>query len=78
MNDDLLSKIKTERNAWAEAAAQHLRNEEYYKGLLIQIGEMLGHKAYISDDGTVHDHVLCAKVPELIKELINELDSRNY
>lgn len=52
---------------WCEAAAQHLRNEEYYRGLVVKIGEMLGPDAYISDDGSVQQDVLCAKVPELVR-----------
>jgi len=51
---------------WKETAAQHLRNEEYYRGLLIQIGEMLGEEAYIADDGSKQQDVLCAKIPELV------------
>ncbi len=67
--------------AWYDTAAQHARNEEYYRGLLIKIGEILGPEAYISDDGSVQDHVLCAKVPDLViqrleavKELLHEID----
>ena len=54
---------------WYDTAAQHARNEEYYRGLVIQIGEMLGDEAYISDDGSVQQDVLCAKVPELVRAL---------
>jgi hypothetical protein len=34
--------------------------------MVIKIGAMLGPDAYISDDGSVQDSVLCAKVPELV------------
>lgn len=56
--------------AWHDTAAQHCRNEEYYRGLVIKIGEMLGPEAYISDDGSVQQDVLCAKVPDLVANLI--------
>lgn len=59
-----------QRNGWCDTAAQHLRNEEYYRGLVIKIGEMLGPDAYVSDDGSIQDSVLCAKVPELIARLV--------
>lgn len=49
---------------WYDTALQHHRNEEYYRGLVVQIGEMLGEAAYTSDDGTRQEDVLCAKVPE--------------
>ncbi len=59
-----------ERDNWVETAKQYARNQEYYRGLLVQIGKMFGKKAYISDDGSIQEDVLCAKVPELVKELI--------
>ncbi len=55
---------------WYETAAQHCRNEEYYRGLVQEIGAMLGPRAYTANDGKVHDTVLCAKVPELVRELL--------
>ena len=59
-----------ERNNWCDTAAQHCRNEQYYRGLVIKIGEMLGRDAYVSDDGSVQEDVLCAKVPELVARLV--------
>lgn len=52
---------------WMESAAQFHRNEEYYRGLVEQIGEMLGDAAFTDDGGELHDSVLCAKVPELVR-----------
>jgi len=52
--------------AWYETAAQMSRNSDYYRGLVVQIGKMLGEEAYISDDGSVQEDVLCAKIPELV------------
>jgi len=51
---------------WESIAAQERRNTEYYRGLVISIGKMLGEESYISDDGSVQQDVLCAKVPELV------------
>lgn len=56
--------------AWYETAAQMHRNECYYRGLVVQIGKMLGDAAYISDDGSRQQDVLCAKVPELVRKLV--------
>ena len=58
--------------AWWETAAMAFRNADYYRGLMIEIGKMLGDEAYISDDGSRQDEVLCAKVPELVKRLLNK------
>lgn len=58
---------------WRDTAMQHHRNEEYYRGLVIRIGAMLGPDAYTSDDGSVQQDVLCAKVPELVAALIEKV-----
>jgi hypothetical protein len=57
---------------WYETAAQHARNEEYYRGLVQEIGAMLGVDAFISDDGSVQEDVLCAKIPELIRTRLSQ------
>ena len=54
---------------WYDTAAQHCRNEDYYRGFIQEIGAMLGEEAFISDDGSVQQDVLCAKVPELVRAL---------
>lgn len=59
-----------ERNGWADSAAQFSRNEDYYRGLVVKIGEMIGDAAFTDDAGQLHDTVLCAKVPELVAEMI--------
>ena len=51
---------------WYDTAAQMSRNADYYRGLVEKIGKMLGKEAYISDDGSVQEDILCAKVPELV------------
>lgn len=52
---------------WYDTAAQFSRNADYYRGIVQEIGAMLGDEAFISDDGSVQDSVLCAKVPELVR-----------
>ena len=66
-NPDTLEQAIRERNGWIESAAMFYRNEEYYRGLVDQIGEVLGAEAFTADDGVVHDSVLRAKVPELVR-----------
>lgn len=63
---DSLESAIAERNNWVESAMMFSRNEDYYRGLVVKIGEMLGPEAYVSDDGSVQQDVLCAKVPELV------------
>ncbi len=45
-------------NAWQETAEQHARKEEYYRSLVVRIGELLGEESYISDDGSVQQDVV--------------------
>jgi hypothetical protein len=58
-----------QRDGWMETARQHCRNEEYYRGLLDEIGEILGPEAFISDDGSIQQDVVRAKLPELVRRL---------
>lgn len=53
--------------AWEESARQFARDADYYRGLVVEIGKALGEAAYIADDGTRSEDVLCAKVPELVR-----------
>jgi len=52
---------------WMDTAAQNQRNADYYRGLLVRCGEAIGDQAYIADDGNISEHVLCAKIPELVE-----------
>ena len=65
--------LSADAKAWHDTAAQHCRNEFYYRGLVQEIGEALGIAAYTDDAGGVHDSVLCAKVPELVRQRLKAL-----
>jgi hypothetical protein len=64
---ETLEQAIAERNAWIESAAMFSRNEDYYRGLVYEIGEALGDEAYIADDGSRSQDVLAAKVPQLVR-----------
>lgn len=65
--DPILCEAVAKRIAiWMETAAQNQRNTDYYRGLLVKCGKAIGDQAYIADDGTRMDDVLCAKIPELV------------
>lgn len=51
---------------WMDTAAQNQRNADYYRGLLVKCGKAIGDRAYIADDGSISEDVLCAKIPELV------------
>lgn len=64
--------------AWYSTAAQMARNADYYRGLLVQIGQMLGVEAYTADDGSISDSVLCAKLPELLAYRLKQTPPRHH
>lgn len=57
-------------NAWQETAAQHLRNEQFYRDLLGQCAKMLGDGCRRQDDGGMvpEDDFLALRVPEVLRE----------
>lgn len=68
--DTVLAEAVAKRIAtWMETAAQHCRNESYYRGLLVRCGNAIGESAKTCDDGSKSEGVLCAKVPELVEAL---------
>ncbi len=60
---------------WMEDAMRHCRNEQFYRGIICQIGEMFGVEAKTSDDGSIQQDVLALKVPELVARLKADLES---
>ncbi len=64
-----VDRIKSERDGWIESAAQFHRNAEYYAGLVDQVAAFLGPNVFVSDDGSVQDNPLRAKVPEMVGHL---------
>jgi hypothetical protein len=66
-----------EAQNWMDTAAQNQRNTDYYRDLLVEIGQMFGPEAYVSDDGSVQHDVLCAKVPELVRKLLANQEAPN-
>ncbi len=68
---ETLEQAVAERDAWVESAAMFSRNEDYYRGLLDEIAELIGYPAawtaesgdvYSKDDGPVR-----AALPDLIR-----------
>jgi hypothetical protein len=51
-------------------ARRYCRNADYFENLVTEIGDMFGLAAYISDDGSLHDEVLCERVPYLVERFI--------
>ena len=72
---DEIERLREERDNWIETARQHLRNKEFYRGLVNQIAVPFGMAAYVSDDGSVREDVLALKVPELVARLREERDA---
>jgi len=56
---------------WETIANQNCRNQEFYKGLLLDIALLIGEEAYITEDGNISSSVLITKLPDLVAKLIN-------
>jgi hypothetical protein len=61
-----ITRLEAEKEGWKETAKQHCKNEDYYRGLVQEIGKHFGAYAYTSDDGSIQQDILCAKVPDLV------------
>lgn len=59
---------------WMDDSARAHRDISYYRGLLVRCGVAIGPAAYIADDGSRSEDVLCAKVPELVEALTKTQD----
>lgn len=57
------------REAWMDSARQFARNEAYYRGL-IETALKDVPDAYLCDDGTRSEDVLCAKLPDIVAALL--------
>lgn len=62
--------LRRHANAWAETAAQHARNEMFYRGLVQETGRILGRACYRQDDGNYVDEPLALRVPEVAREMV--------
>jgi len=66
MDVDLCESVATKIAFWMETAAQNQCNTDYYRGLIVKCGKIIGKRAYTCDDGSISEDVLCAKIPELV------------
>ncbi|MFA6290164.1 MAG: hypothetical protein WC637_00205 [Victivallales bacterium] len=73
-----ISTLQGQIENWKDSAAQFLRNQKYYAGLLDEVAKHLGNDVFISDDGSVQDEPLRAKIPELVAALKAEIKVLNH
>jgi hypothetical protein len=65
---DTLEQAIAQRNMWVESAAMFSRNEDYYRGLLDEVAAAIGPEAWGSDDGSVQDDPVRARIPDIIRQ----------
>jgi len=78
--DDLQEEIERLTHARAtfeDQAASYLKSMHWYQEQLDRCGVALGREAYISDDGSVQDKPLRAKVAELVEKMCVQRESSN-
>lgn len=76
MNTVLAESVARRIASWMDDAARHCRNECYYRDLLVQCGKAIGKPAFTCDDGSKSEDVLCAKIPELVENLVKQNNSK--
>jgi hypothetical protein len=67
--------VKRERALHNEEIDEHARNILFYRDIITRIGNMFGESSRVADDGKLHDSVLALKVPELVEQALEKLDS---
>ncbi len=68
-----IEELERERDNYMESARLFSKNTDYYTGLLDKIAKNFGKDAFISDDGSVQDSPLRAKMPQLVKHQTAEI-----
>jgi hypothetical protein len=72
----LLKREEEHTTAWRNVVAESYEDSAYYRGLLLEIGQMFGDEAHFSDDGTYQEGILVAKLPDLVRKLIDERNQK--
>ena len=60
---------RQQSKGWEQSAGYFAKSSDYYQGLLDEIAKNFGQAAYTSDDGSIQDSPIRAKMPELVKQL---------
>jgi hypothetical protein len=69
MRDAELAECQRERDNWIESAREFCKNMEYYRGQCDLVLKPLGVWAYTSDDGTIQDEPLRAKMAKVVEHI---------
>ena len=64
--------LQRSRDAWQETARFHCNNEAYWRGLVMQIGDLFGDDAKRSDDGSMQEDPIGPRVVELVQKMVSE------
>jgi len=68
----LTDNLTYERKAWENTAASYLGSMHWYQEQLDRCGVALGPDAYVSDDGSIQDTPLRAKIAEMVERLCKD------
>jgi DNA repair exonuclease SbcCD ATPase subunit len=73
-----LSHCGRENHLLEEARDGYLRNQLYYAGLLDEVAKHLGEDVFVSDDGSVQDTPLRAKIPGMVAAIKADLAEKSH
>ena len=71
-----LERVMVERDNWMESARQATVNADYYRGLVVECGRAVGDAAHRDDTGKWKPEVLCAKVPEAVRQMVVQSEAQ--
>ena len=69
VDNESIGMVPKSTDAWFNTARQYANDMDFYRKLVIEIGELFGDAAKTCDDGSMAESVLALKVPELVREL---------
>jgi len=72
-----IMRLQRERDNWESTAYQEMANTQFYRGLLVEIGQMLGPEVRTCDDGTVTPDVLILQVPVVVARRLGKPEMQN-
>lgn len=63
-------RVVAERNNWKDSAEGFLRDVNYYRNLVLRVGQLLGEEVKVCDDGVNCGEILVDKVPEVAQKTL--------
>lgn len=71
----LVEAVASQIAGWIELSASWCRDIQFYQDLIDKCAEHIGIEAYTADDGSIGDSPIRLKIPELVRDLVEQNES---